>query len=582
MVPFLYVPVNRIPLAPTGKTDRRRLKALGASLTAEDLAKFKGVENKPKRDPSTALERQVRDLWAEILAIPPDRIGIDDNFLQLGGDSISAMRLLSLARARGLSLDSRNLFISGSTLADLAAKVSHASAAAVNHHQVPFSQLQTRDIQGFLMANIAPHIDYPASSIDDAFPVTDFQAECINAAIHQKPPAYWNYFYIDLPMSDLTIDAVSAACQAVAMHLPILRSVFVPYGSDFLQLVTIDLTPEFSWFRSTAKDIATTSERLAREDWLNSHVRTGTVFARFMLILADDESSGARLIIRMSHALYDGISLGPLLHAVVAAIEGRPLPSVGSFASFVQHLVAMRGEASRYWGKLLSGSSMTQMPRVPRANNDVGGSTPYIVRRTIRWQTSLPEGVTAATFCTACWAAVIAFTTQQADVVFGRLVSGRGPTLGVISEPVAGPCLNVIPVRVTWPPRELHTVYSPHEVFATIQQQQLDGLPFESTGLSQIIASCTDWPADTAFGSIFQYQNIDETPSASLNGAPVHLDAIPMDFRPKQLWVLVKPLAQGLNVSLFGTTGIMAQEHAQTLGDQFCKYVEMGGMLQDM
>ncbi|KAL5358103.1 hypothetical protein BJX96DRAFT_173136 [Aspergillus floccosus] len=580
MVPFIYVPVNHIPLAPTGKTDRRRLKAFGASLTTEDLAKFKGVNNKPKRPPSTASERQVRDLWAEILAIPPDRIGIDDNFLQLGGDSISAMRLVSLARDQGLFLDSRNIFIPASTLADQAAKASQASSGATVDHQPPFSQLQTSDIAGFLTAYIAPHIDYPVSSIADVFPVTDFQAECINAAVQQKPPGYWNYFYIDFQMSDLTMGAVSTACQAVAMHLPILRTVFVPYNGGFVQVVTKDWIPDFVWFRSTAGNLATTSERLAREDWLKPDVTTGTPFARFMLILADNESSTARLIIRMSHALYDGISLGLLQRAIVAALERRPLPSVGSFASFVQYSMSMRDDASRYWGKLLSGSSMTGIPRVPLAD-DVGGSTPYTIRRSVGWKTSLPDGITAATFCTACWAAVMAFTTQQADVVFGRLVSGRGPTLGVISEPVAGPCLNVVPLRVTWPPRKAGTLYSPHEVFAPIQQQQLDGLPFESTGLSQIITS-TDWPADAAFGSIFQYQNIDETPSASLNGAPVQLDVIPMEFRPKQLWVLVKPLAQGIDVFLYGTTGIMAQEQAQILGDRFCKYVEMGGILQDM
>jgi hypothetical protein len=135
---------------------------------------------------------------------------------------------------------------------------------------------------------------------------------------------------------------------------------------------------------------------------------------------------------------------------------------------------------------------------------------------------------------------------------------------------------------VQWPPSNGRKLYSPHEVLATIQQQQLDGLPFESTGLSQIIRSCTNWPADAVFGSVFQYQNIDETPSASLNGAPVQLDVIPMNFWPKQLWVLVKPLGQEIEVILFGTTAIMAQEHAQLHGDRFCKYVEMGGKLQEM
>ena len=585
MVPFIYVPVNQIPLSPTGKTDRKRLKALGASLTVEDVARFRGVgvenSNRPKRTPSTLAERQVRDLWADVLAIPADNIGTDDNFVQLGGDSISAMRLVSLARDRGLLLDARNLLLSASALSDLASTVSPAPNSATLDDQLPFSQLYKDDTTAFLEAHIAPHIDYPASNIVDVFPVTDFQAECIKAAVQRKPPSFVNYFFIDFLPSDVAIDTLSAACQAVAMHFPILRTVFVPSNGRFLQVVTKDWVPEFVHFNSTAGDIPTASERIAREDWQNANFKTGTRFSKFMLILADGKPKSARLVIRMSHSSYDGISLGLLLQAMSAAIEGRHLPPAGSFASFIQHSMSVRDEASRYWGQLLSGSSMTTINNEPPAD-DISRSTPYTIRRTVSWQTPLPKGITAATFCTACWAAVVASATQQADVVFGRLVSGRGATLGVITEPVAGPCLNVIPLRVTWPRNNEHTLFSPHEVFATIQQQQLDGMPFESTGLSQIIKSCRNWPANTAYGSVFQYQNIDETPRARFSGTAVHLDVIPMEFRPEQLWVLVKPLGQEIDVFLYCTTAIMAQQKAQFLGDQFCKYVGMGGKLREM
>lgn len=63
------------------------------------------------------------------------------------------------------------------------------------------------------------------------------------------------------------------------------------------------------------------------------------------------------------------------------------------------------------------------------------------------------------------------------------LVSGRGATLSLITEPVAGPCLNVVPLRVTWPRNRGRKLFSSDEVFPTIQQQQLDGMPFESAGL---------------------------------------------------------------------------------------------------
>lgn len=151
----------------------------------------------------------------------------------------------------------------------------------------------------------------------------------------------------------------------------------------------------------------------------------------------------------------------------------------------------------------------------------------------------------------------------------------------MITEPIAGPCLNVIPLRVTWPRNSEHGIFSPHEVFTTIQQQQLDRMSFESTGLPQIITSCADWPTDKIFGSVFQYQNIDEDPEASFFGAQTHFGVIPMEFMPKHLWVLAKPLGHSIEVTLFGTTAIVAQEKAQVLTDEFCKHVAMGGIVRE-
>lgn len=99
--------------------------------------------------------------------------------------------------------------------------------------------------------------------------------------------------------------------------------------------------------------------------------------------------------------------------------------------------------------------------------------------------------------------------------------------------------------------------------------------------LSQVITSCADWPANTTFGSVCQYQNIDETPEATFFGAQTHSGVIPMEFPPEQLWVLAKPLAHKIEVTLFGTTTVIAQEKAQLLADEFCKPVAMGGIARE-
>lgn len=84
MIPAYFVPLDAIPLASSGKVDKRRLpdvhdmrRAVSASYTA----------------PQTDLEEALVELWQELLNINP--IGVHDNFFDLGGHSLPALRIVS-------------------------------------------------------------------------------------------------------------------------------------------------------------------------------------------------------------------------------------------------------------------------------------------------------------------------------------------------------------------------------------------------------------------------------------------------------------------------------------------------------
>lgn len=73
-----------------------------------------------RRPPETDAERTMQQLWIEILKVDPETVSADDSFFRIGGDSIGAMRLVSLARQRGVSLQVRDIF-KNPILRDLAA-----------------------------------------------------------------------------------------------------------------------------------------------------------------------------------------------------------------------------------------------------------------------------------------------------------------------------------------------------------------------------------------------------------------------------------------------------------------------------
>ncbi len=99
MVPAAFVLLDELPLSAHGKLDRRALPAPPADRdTSTDRVA-----------PRTETERVLAQIWADVLSVRT--VGIEDDFFTLGGDSITAVRMLSRIRAAlGADLPVRALF----------------------------------------------------------------------------------------------------------------------------------------------------------------------------------------------------------------------------------------------------------------------------------------------------------------------------------------------------------------------------------------------------------------------------------------------------------------------------------------
>ncbi|OBH11335.1 non-ribosomal peptide synthetase, partial [Mycobacterium sp. E1747] len=97
MVPAGVVVLDALPTTINGKLDTRALPA----------PDFQPADT--YRAPSDAIEEILTDIFAEVLRL--DRIGVDDAFFDLGGDSISAMQVVARARTVGVLCRPRDIFI---------------------------------------------------------------------------------------------------------------------------------------------------------------------------------------------------------------------------------------------------------------------------------------------------------------------------------------------------------------------------------------------------------------------------------------------------------------------------------------
>ena len=131
MVPAAVVVLDTLPLTVNGKLDRRRLPA----------PEYVNAER--YRAPSNAIEEVIAGIFAQVLGV--DRVGVDDSFFDLGGDSISAMRVIA---AVNTALDAQfavRMLFEFPTVSGLSHQWDGGSATRVAHGP-SFAAVHGRDV----------------------------------------------------------------------------------------------------------------------------------------------------------------------------------------------------------------------------------------------------------------------------------------------------------------------------------------------------------------------------------------------------------------------------------------------------
>ncbi|KAK2005402.1 amino acid adenylation domain-containing protein, partial [Colletotrichum eremochloae] len=110
MDPDLWVLVRAIPRNPSGKLDRRKASRWLEGLTTEEFSHLITLqESKPTGHDPTELDFVMRRIWGEVLNIRENDINWDTSFYHLGGDSISAMAVSSLAQRSGVAVSAADV-----------------------------------------------------------------------------------------------------------------------------------------------------------------------------------------------------------------------------------------------------------------------------------------------------------------------------------------------------------------------------------------------------------------------------------------------------------------------------------------
>src|SRR6185437_12099933 len=85
MIPDVFIPIDRVPLTPNGKIDAKKLPEAHGSM---------GKAGKACILPGNEAEKKILTVWRQVLGRDP--ISVDDNFFDIGGNSLSLVKVSSL------------------------------------------------------------------------------------------------------------------------------------------------------------------------------------------------------------------------------------------------------------------------------------------------------------------------------------------------------------------------------------------------------------------------------------------------------------------------------------------------------
>ncbi len=605
LVPARIHLLDSLPLTPTGKVDRDRLRshagfAPDAALKPPPAVPTAATGTDSHRERHTGTEAKLARIWGELLDLPA--IAPDDDFFALGGDSILVLEVFARARDQFPATPSPTVIYQHRTLRKLAAAIDAAAEGAVPTAE-PVEQTAEGPVptaEGADPTVGAAGRSAGAAAVDDSggpYPVTATQRGFLLA--DAVAPGAGTAWLARLRLRGrLRREVFQRAVDLLVARHPMLRTVFPAGARPPVQQelpTSLRLPVGYQAVADPAEVAALVDEERRRpfEPWAWPLLRL-----RLLALAPDDHI----LLVHAHHLIGDGYSaallgqeLSAVYHRLVAELPGDLPPLRTHFREYVA-LLARRAAgppepgAHTWW----TGRFATPYrPPVLRAHHTGSEATsaPEQVRR-FTLDGSVVSGLRrlAADAATTLYAPVltayhraVARLTGQDDLVVGLALTGRDHPLPDLHR-VFGPCAAMLPLRLGGSSgfaEQLARVAA--EVAAA---RRHDDPP-------SIAAAVPAGPGGTPAGAQFFFSFLDfatlgappaaalDRPSAAPPGAPpaaaVDADRLSLDWDAESeltppplgtdLFLTARPGPDGLRVTLRGSLAAVTPAELRRLAD---------------
>lgn len=295
MIPAYFIQVKRMPLSPSGKIDRRALPELNT---------FSRDFGEPCIDPRNETEAGLVEIWTRVLVV--DRIGVRDNFFNIGGDSMKSIRILSLINGRfGTALNVADIY-AHDTIEALAERIDRGT------EETGYKELEGiyKEFEVLKERILREEKRFPAQ-VEDIYPVSDMEMGTLFYYLKDPDNAFFHeQFVYQLTYPDFNQDIFEKALRLMMTRHENLRAYF--NLEDFGQPVKIVLKEFSVEFRYTdlsgfnRREQEVTIKNIIDEDRRQLFdIKTPPLWKVMVFYLGGEEIC---LLVIFHHAIMDGWS----------------------------------------------------------------------------------------------------------------------------------------------------------------------------------------------------------------------------------------------------------------------------------
>ncbi|MDQ1349716.1 MAG: hypothetical protein QG657_16 [Acidobacteriota bacterium] len=413
MLPSYYVLMDRIPLTPNGKVDRKALPKPEIKVDSDYIAPF--GQN----------EAILAEIWAEVLEIEKDTIGRDTNFFDLGGHSLKAVSLIGRIEKRFHATISLTTIFSNPTIRKMAKRVIPTD----KYQSVSISALEEKEF-------------YPLTSMQQKFFVLN-QLQTMKTA--------YNIPSLLIVEGSLDREKLKEAFFRIIQRHAALRTSFILVDNEPVQRVYSDVNFELEY--NTLADSDTEVEYIKR--FIRPFDLSQAPLLRVGLLKISEEKH--ILMFDMHHIISDGTSVGILMRDMVSLYGGDNLPPLPiQYKDFSQWINSPKGQdilarQEAYWlnqykEKPPTAKMYTDFPRPP-VQSFVGDNIYFSLGEELTLKIKRLMTETGATLFMVLLAGLnilLSAYTGQEDIVVGAPIAGRmNPDL----NDIIGLLINALPIR---------------------------------------------------------------------------------------------------------------------------------------